>query len=219
MFIAPGQWKACNKSKKGKTTLSGQPEGSGGKEVTRDADYDIEEIEEIEGAGDLVIMAADGRTAPDGAEIEAQQRQGRIPHAEDQREADQLAISAADHDGPTSREALHLGQRAVARLERMEPRITNLHIELDPQLITVTQLKGRVANLTTQILDMAEGARDPTNGQRATQRTSLTADLVEMHDTKMIRPITTSHPLAEIHHIVTFLKFVLQVKDDQPGRR
>eukprot|EP00873_Tetraselmis_striata_P041529 jgi/Tetstr1/461793/TSEL_006880.t1 len=180
MFIAPGQWKACNKSKKGKTTLSGQPEGSGGKEVTRDADYDIEEIEEIEGAGDLVIMAADGRT--------------RLM-------------------------ALHLGQRAVARLERMEPRITNLHIELDPQLITVTQLKGRVANLTTQILDMAEGARDPTNGQRATQRTSLTADLVEMHDTKMIRPITTSHPLAEIHHIVTFLKFVLQVKDDQPGRR
>eukprot|EP00873_Tetraselmis_striata_P011594 jgi/Tetstr1/431858/TSEL_021348.t1 len=94
----------------------------------------------------------------------------------------------------------------MARLERMEPRMTNLHIELDSQLITITQLEGRVANLITQILDMAEGARDPTNGQRATQRTNLTADLVEMHGSKMIRPITTSHPLAEIHHIVTFLK-------------
>eukprot|EP00873_Tetraselmis_striata_P035965 jgi/Tetstr1/456229/TSEL_042992.t1 len=94
----------------------------------------------------------------------------------------------------------------MARLEHMEPRMTNIHIELDSQLITFTQLKGRKANLTTQILDMAEGARDPTNGKRATQRTSLTADLVEIHDTKMIRPITTSHPLAETHHIVTFLK-------------
>eukprot|EP00873_Tetraselmis_striata_P009788 jgi/Tetstr1/430052/TSEL_019912.t1 len=129
-----------------------------------------------------------------------------MPHAKDQRGADQLTILAAGHDGSAAREALLLGQRAMARLERMEPRMTNLHIELDSQLITITQLKGRVAKLTTQIMDMAEGARDPTNGQRATLHTSLTADLVEMHDTKMILPVTTFHPLAEIHRIVTFLK-------------
>eukprot|EP00873_Tetraselmis_striata_P040321 jgi/Tetstr1/460585/TSEL_000510.t1 len=154
MFIAPGLRKAGSKSKKGKTTLSGQAEGSSGKDVTGDTNDEIEDIEDIEGAGDP---------------------------------------------------ALHLGMRAMARLQRIEPRMTNLQIELESQLRTVTQFKGRVANLTTQILDMAEGAWDPTNGKRTTLRTSLTADLVEMHDTKMIRPITTSHPLAAIHHIITFL--------------
>eukprot|EP00873_Tetraselmis_striata_P036551 jgi/Tetstr1/456815/TSEL_043489.t1 len=55
-------------------------------------------------------------------------------------------------------------------------------------------------------MDMAAGVTGPANGQRAPQRTSLTADLIEIHDTKMIRPITMSHPLAVIHQIVTFLK-------------
>eukprot|EP00873_Tetraselmis_striata_P025784 jgi/Tetstr1/446048/TSEL_033650.t1 len=55
-------------------------------------------------------------------------------------------------------------------------------------------------------MDMAAGVTGPSNGQRAPQRTSLTADLIKIHDTEIIRPITMSHPLAEIHHIITFLK-------------
>eukprot|EP00873_Tetraselmis_striata_P040692 jgi/Tetstr1/460956/TSEL_006108.t1 len=66
------QWKAGSKSEKGKTTLSGRPEGSGGQEGTGDTEDEIEEIEEIKGIGDTVNMAADGKTAPDEAEIETQ---------------------------------------------------------------------------------------------------------------------------------------------------
>eukprot|EP00873_Tetraselmis_striata_P042296 jgi/Tetstr1/462560/TSEL_007548.t1 len=63
-----------------------------------------------------------------------------------------------------------------------------------------------MATLSKRIMDMAAGVTSPTNGQGAAQRTSLTADLIEIHDTEMIRPITMSHPLAEIHQIVTFPK-------------
>lgn len=63
-----------------------------------------------------------------------------------------------------------------------------------------------MTNLSKQAMDMKEGGNRPANGPRAVKRTSLTADLVEMPDTKMIRPITTSHPLAEVHQIVAFLK-------------
>eukprot|EP00873_Tetraselmis_striata_P046230 jgi/Tetstr1/466494/TSEL_011001.t1 len=98
--------------------MSGQPEGGSDKEVTGDTD---DEIEEIEGTGDPVIMSADGKTELEEAEIEAQQRRERLQHARDQRSADQLARSAADHDESTSLEGKHLGHRVLARLERMQP--------------------------------------------------------------------------------------------------
>eukprot|EP00873_Tetraselmis_striata_P013316 jgi/Tetstr1/433580/TSEL_022847.t1 len=101
---------------------------------------------------------------------------------------------------------MNLAQRAFAQMERMTPRIAGIQIELDSNQFAVTQLQGQVAALSKRIMDMAAGVNGPANGQRAAQRTSLTSDLIEIHDTRMIRPITMSHPLAEVHQIVTFLK-------------
>eukprot|EP00873_Tetraselmis_striata_P024068 jgi/Tetstr1/444332/TSEL_032223.t1 len=201
-----GQRKAGGKPKRGKTALLNQPEGSGDKEVTGDTDDEIEEIEEIEGTGDPAIGTTYGRPELEEAEVQAQQRQYMPQQARDQRAADQLARSAADYDESTAWEAMNLAQRAFAQMERMTPRIAGIQIELDSNQFAVTQLQGQVAALSKRIMDMAAGVNGPDNNQRAAQRTSLTADLIEIHDTRMIRPITMSHPLAEVHQIVTFLK-------------
>lgn len=52
----------------------------------------------------------------------------------------------------------------------------------------------------------AEGGNGLANGHRAVKRTCLTTDVVEMHDTTVIMPIITFHPLAEVHQTVTFPK-------------
>lgn len=53
---------------------------------------------------------------------------------------------------------------------------------------------------------MAKGTSGSPYDQCAAQRTNLTTDLVEIYDTNILRAIITSHPRAEVHQIVTFLK-------------